>query len=142
MLYSKNKTKTNKPKPDAHLWRSLLGVVAHPCLWCLPLGRRPAGQDWFHAVGKFQLICSQDPRCIGLCSFQEFSFICGGKVNVDGGCIENTKNNDEACHLPSGLKWRERPGDGDFDRLLWLLGDLETLRLCLLTIRLFLRLLW
>lgn len=35
----------------------------------------------------------------------------------------------------------ERLGDGDLERLLWVLGDRETLRLDLLVILLFLRLL-
>lgn len=35
----------------------------------------------------------------------------------------------------------ERPGDGDLERLLWVLGDREALRLYLLTVLLFLRLL-
>lgn len=54
---------------------------------------------------------------------------------------QNVKDNSYPLNLPSRLKWRERPGDGDFDRLLWLLGDPETLRLYLLAIRLLLRLL-
>lgn len=51
---------------------------------------------------------------------------------------ENVKDRNYPFNLPSRLKWTERPGDGDFERLL---GDPETLRLYPLTTRLFLRLL-
>lgn len=50
--------------------------MSHPCLWYLPFGRGRRTQDWFHALGEFQIIPSQAPHGIGLCSFKEFSLIC------------------------------------------------------------------
>lgn len=55
---------------------------------------------------------------------------------------ENTKDKNYPFNLPSWLKWTACLGDGDFERFLRLLGDLETLRLYLLTVCLFLRPLW
>lgn len=124
-------------RSDTHLWWSLFRVLSHPHLW---LWRRSCRfrllrQDRFHTLGKFQLLYSQDLYGVGLCSFEEYPFICGTRKSfkrwlklfsvffrvVTSSVIIFPSF---CSNLPSKLKLTECSEDLDLERLLWALaGD-------------------